>query len=99
MTTIALRHERRKNSITIPVKRMPSASVCQTALICCCVYVACTLRTAKLMAGYSARSRGSALTPFSAAATSLAPVVFCALSVMATLGRRTNRSAALRTSR
>ena len=34
-TTIALRHERRKNSITIPVSATPSSSVRMTPSSCC----------------------------------------------------------------
>ena len=35
-TTIELRHDRKKNSMTMPVRTMPCASVRQTAWICCC---------------------------------------------------------------
>jgi len=42
MTTTALRHDPRKNSITIAVRAMPSISVCSTPSTCCSVYVACT---------------------------------------------------------
>ena len=37
ITTIALRHERRKNSITMPVKITASTSVRITPVSCCCV--------------------------------------------------------------
>ncbi len=37
MTTIALRHERRKNSITMPVKTIASISVRTTPESCCWV--------------------------------------------------------------
>ena len=37
ITTIALRHERRKNSITMPVKMIASKSVRTTPESCCCV--------------------------------------------------------------
>ena len=36
-TTTELRHERKKNSMTKPVRMMPCASVRQTAWICCAV--------------------------------------------------------------
>ncbi len=38
MTTIAFRHDPRKNSITIAVSTMPSISVCCTPSTCCRVY-------------------------------------------------------------
>ena len=37
ITTIALRHERKKNSITIPVKTIASISVRVTPVSCCSV--------------------------------------------------------------
>jgi hypothetical protein len=37
MTTIALRHERRKKSMTMPVKTIASIRVRTTPESCCCV--------------------------------------------------------------
>ena len=47
ITTIALRHERRKKSITMAVKMMPSMRVRVTPESNCFVYVDCRLSTEK----------------------------------------------------
>ena len=44
-TTIALRHDPRKNSMTIPVRAIPSSKVVMTPEICCSVNFDCTLTT------------------------------------------------------
>jgi tRNA(Ser,Leu) C12 N-acetylase TAN1 len=44
-TTIALRHERRKNTIAMPVSTIASSSVRVTRSICCSVNFDCTLMT------------------------------------------------------
>jgi len=85
ITTIALRQERRKNSIAMPVKQIPSSSVCMTLHSCCSVNVAALLRTLSWMSGYCAASPGSASMTACAACTSLAPVAFCACNVTADL--------------
>ena len=82
-TTIALRHERRKKSITIPVNAMPSPIDLYTLSSCCCVKSACTLSTVKTTCGYFLRIAGSAARKLSEAVISLAPVAFCACSVIA----------------
>ena len=51
MTTIALRHERKKKSITMPVKMIASISVRTTTLSCCSVYVDWTLSTENWTSG------------------------------------------------
>jgi len=62
ITTSALRHERRKNSIATPVKITPSISVCSTPSNCCSVKSA-DVQHAELHVGNCASMAGSASCP------------------------------------
>ena len=75
-TTIALRHDPRKNSITTPVSAIPSSRVLMTPEICCWVNFDWTFTTPKVMSGNCARMRGSAAITLFEASTSDAAEVF-----------------------
>ena len=83
ITTSELRHERKKKSIAMPVKAMPSISVWKTPKSSAFVSSAWTFSTLKAMSGYCASILGSAATAASDEVTSLAPVAFCSVSVIA----------------
>ena len=80
ITTTALRHERRKKSITIPVKMIASIKVRTTPWSCSCVYVDWTLRTENSTSGYVRRRAGSAAMTRFEVSTSLVPADFCTSS-------------------
>src|SRR5579872_261066 len=75
-TTMELRQEARKKSMTSDVSSTPSSSVCMTPSICCFVYFACTLTTPSVTPGNLACSLGSAASTLLEVETSLACVVF-----------------------
>ena len=70
-TTIALRHERRKKIIAMPVSRIASISVRVTMSICCSVNFDWTLMTRKLISGNRRSTCGSACSTLFEASTSL----------------------------
>ena len=75
-TTMALRHERRKNTIANPVSSMASASVRTTMSICCSVNLDWTLITLNLISGNCRSTEGSAAMTALDESTSLACEVF-----------------------
>ena len=75
-TTIALRHERRKNTIAMPVKRIAIISVRVTISICCSVNFDWTLMTRNSISGNCRSIFGSARSTFFEASTSLAVDAF-----------------------
>ena len=75
-TTIALRHERRKKTIAMPVSRSPARASCVTISICCSVNFDWTLMTRKLISGNCRSICGSARSTLFEASTSLPVDVF-----------------------
>ncbi len=84
ITTSALRHERRKNSIAMPVNATPSSSVCTTLEQLLLGEIGLDVEHAELHVGDTApRSPGSAACTAREAVTSLAPAPFSTFSVIA----------------
>src|SRR5471030_74687 len=76
ITTIALRHERKKKSMTMPVSTMAHTSVQPTSVNCCSVYVDCTFRISTCTSGYVRRSVGSCASTAREVSTSDVPADF-----------------------